>query len=286
MPAILLVLLAGNTALSLAEETAKTSKVTVEANQEKIPTSNSKSLLVIPSKWEAGFKESMHEASIEALHEKKGDKFMRARDFDAAISEYKKAFDVFGTRGLLRNLAEAYEAKGDYETALAYLQELLEHWPSPVTRPRGVLWENALEAANQGHFDQAAKIYESLLANAEDWERTRLQQRLDAMRAHTNPASQKTSVRADYMTPETSVITDYIVSGFKKKTGVNLQNNKMAYQRIREAAEKARGQLQTLEETEVYLPFITADQSGPKHLSMTITREELRKFSPEKSNNL
>ena len=70
-------------------------------------------------------------------------------------------------------------------------------------------------------------------------------------------------------------ILEWIVSEFRKETGIDLTKDKMALQRLKEAAEKAKMELSTLMETEINLPFITADASGPKHLLMKLTRAKL-----------
>jgi molecular chaperone DnaK len=67
-------------------------------------------------------------------------------------------------------------------------------------------------------------------------------------------------------------IIDWIVDEFKKEQGIDLSKDKMALQRLKEAAEKAKCELSTVQETEITLPFITADASGPKHLSQKLTR--------------
>ena len=67
-------------------------------------------------------------------------------------------------------------------------------------------------------------------------------------------------------------IIDWIVSEFKKENGIDLSRDQMALQRLKEAAEKAKMELSTLLETEINLPFITADATGPKHLQMKLTR--------------
>jgi len=67
-------------------------------------------------------------------------------------------------------------------------------------------------------------------------------------------------------------IIDWIIDEFKKETGIDLSRDQMALQRLKEAAEKAKIELSTLLETEINLPFITADASGPKHLVMKLTR--------------
>ena len=67
-------------------------------------------------------------------------------------------------------------------------------------------------------------------------------------------------------------LMDYIADGFKKEQGIDLRNDRLALQRLREAAEKAKIELSTTMETSINLPFITADQNGPKHLDMRITR--------------
>ncbi len=67
-------------------------------------------------------------------------------------------------------------------------------------------------------------------------------------------------------------VMDWIVDEFKKDQGIDLSRDRMALQRLKEAAEKAKMELSTVLETEINLPFITADASGPKHLSMKLTR--------------
>ena len=71
------------------------------------------------------------------------------------------------------------------------------------------------------------------------------------------------------------VLIDYITSQFKKETGIDLKKDKMAMQRIREAAEKAKVELSSTVQTDLNLPFITADASGPKHLTMSLSRAKL-----------
>jgi len=70
-------------------------------------------------------------------------------------------------------------------------------------------------------------------------------------------------------------IVDYIAEEFKKEHGIDLRKDKMALQRLKEAAEKAKIELSSTLETEINLPFITADASGPKHLVMKLTRAKL-----------
>jgi len=70
-------------------------------------------------------------------------------------------------------------------------------------------------------------------------------------------------------------LIDYIASEFKKESGIDLRNDKMAMQRLKEAAEKAKIELSNVLETDINLPFITADASGPKHLTMKISRSKL-----------
>ena len=67
-------------------------------------------------------------------------------------------------------------------------------------------------------------------------------------------------------------IIDWLVSEFKKEQGIDLLNDKMAYQRLKDAAEKAKKELSTMMEAQISLPFITMDATGPKHLEMKLTR--------------
>ena len=70
-------------------------------------------------------------------------------------------------------------------------------------------------------------------------------------------------------------LLNYLADEFKKETGIDLRGDRLALQRLKEAAEKAKIELSSAVQTEVNLPFITADQSGPKHLNMKLTRAKL-----------
>jgi len=70
-------------------------------------------------------------------------------------------------------------------------------------------------------------------------------------------------------------IMNYMIDEFKKEQGIDLHNDKMALQRLKEAAEKAKKELSTLHEAEINLPYITADATGPKHLTMKISRAKM-----------
>jgi len=72
-----------------------------------------------------------------------------------------------------------------------------------------------------------------------------------------------------------NVIVDYVAKEFKKQSGIDVRNDKMALQRLREACEKAKIELSNILETDINLPFITADASGPKHLVMKLSRAKL-----------
>ena len=74
------------------------------------------------------------------------------------------------------------------------------------------------------------------------------------------------------------ILIDYIAGEFKKESGVDVRNDKMAMQRLREAAEKAKVELSSSIATEINLPYITADQTGPKHLTMSLNRAKLEEL--------
>ncbi len=76
-------------------------------------------------------------------------------------------------------------------------------------------------------------------------------------------------------------IVAWLVAEFRKDQGIDLAGDKQALQRLTEAAEKAKVELSTLTQTNINLPFITADQSGPKHLDITLTRAEFERLSSE-----
>ena len=73
-------------------------------------------------------------------------------------------------------------------------------------------------------------------------------------------------------------IIEWIISEFKKSDGIDLSKDRMALQRLKEGAEKAKMELSTVMETDINLPFVTADQAGPKHLQMKLTRSKLEQL--------
>jgi len=78
-----------------------------------------------------------------------------------------------------------------------------------------------------------------------------------------------------------SVITNYLIDEFKKDNNIDLKQDKLALQRVREAAEKAKIELSSVSQTDINLPFITADKTGPKHLTLKITKSKLESLCEE-----
>lgn len=76
-------------------------------------------------------------------------------------------------------------------------------------------------------------------------------------------------------------VIDYIADEFKREHGIDLRNDRQALQRLKEAAEKAKIELSSMMQTEINLPYITADASGPKHLVMTLTRAKLEQLTAD-----
>ncbi|MFN3705128.1 MAG: molecular chaperone DnaK [Thermoflexales bacterium] len=76
-----------------------------------------------------------------------------------------------------------------------------------------------------------------------------------------------------------AVIIEWLINEFKKEQGIDLRNDRQALQRLKEAAEKAKIELSSMMETEINLPYITADQNGPKHLLMKLTRAKFEQMS-------
>ncbi len=76
-------------------------------------------------------------------------------------------------------------------------------------------------------------------------------------------------------------VIDWIVDEFRKDQGIDLRQDRMALQRLKEAAEKAKIELSSTQSTEINLPFITADASGPKHLTLTLTRSKLEQLTSD-----
>ncbi len=81
-------------------------------------------------------------------------------------------------------------------------------------------------------------------------------------------------------------VIDYLADEFKKDSGIDIRNDKMALQRLKEAAEKAKMELSSSMQTDVNLPFITADASGPKHLNIKLTRAKLESLVSDLLDNL
>ena len=76
-------------------------------------------------------------------------------------------------------------------------------------------------------------------------------------------------------------IIDFIADEFKRENGIDLRNDRQALQRLKEAAEKAKIELSTLMQTEINLPYITADASGPKHLVLNLSRAKLEQLTAD-----
>lgn len=77
------------------------------------------------------------------------------------------------------------------------------------------------------------------------------------------------------------IILEWLITEFKKDQGIDLKNDKMALQRLKEAAEKAKIELSSAQESDINLPFITADQSGPKHLQIKLTRSKFDQMTED-----
>ena len=78
-----------------------------------------------------------------------------------------------------------------------------------------------------------------------------------------------------------NAVVDYLISEFKKDSGIDLKTDKLALQRLKEAAEKAKIELSAAEQTDINLPFITADKTGPKHINLKMTRAKLEALVEE-----
>ncbi len=75
-----------------------------------------------------------------------------------------------------------------------------------------------------------------------------------------------------------NIIMDYLISEFKKSTSIDVSKDKMALQRLKEGAEKAKKELSSKKQTDINIPFLTADASGPKHMNITLTRSKLEQL--------
>ena len=81
-------------------------------------------------------------------------------------------------------------------------------------------------------------------------------------------------------------LIEYLADEFKKESGIDLHNDPLALQRLKEAAEKAKVELSSSSQTDVNLPYITADATGPKHLNVKVTRAKLESLVEELLNAL
>ena len=85
------------------------------------------------------------------------------------------------------------------------------------------------------------------------------------------------AIRTWVVTIGTALI-DHLIDEFKKEQGIDLRSDKMALQRLKEEAEKAKIALSSTQSTDINLPFITADASGPKHLNISLSRSKLEQI--------
>src|SRR3972149_12112272 len=76
-------------------------------------------------------------------------------------------------------------------------------------------------------------------------------------------------------------VIDWLIEEFKRETSIDLRQDRMALQRLKEAAEKAKCELSTAQQTEIVLPFISADASGPKHLNTVLARQKYEELTDE-----
>src|SRR5207237_3503013 len=76
-------------------------------------------------------------------------------------------------------------------------------------------------------------------------------------------------------------VIDWVCDEFRREQGIDLRQDRMALQRLKDAAEKAKIELSSVLQTEINLPFITADASGPKHLALTLTRAKLEQLTAD-----
>lgn len=186
-----IMLVTENSRSACAEETELRPFPSSESAQ-KTNTKNQKGnpqiIMSVPPEWAETYKQEMAKSALYDAHEKKGNEYMKEGKYDLALAEFQTTlqlsgkYDMIGFMSAHENLVRAYEALEEYQEALEHLAIVIRNWQSDFTRPKAEQWKNALEAAAQGHFDQAVQIYETLLAKAEDWERPQIRERLEAMR--------------------------------------------------------------------------------------------------------
>ena len=177
------------------------------------------------------------------------------------------------------------------ETAEAYLGEpvtpgghhrpgLLQRQPAPGhqgrrpdRRPRGAAHHQRADGggARLRHGQEARRHDRGLRPRRRHLRHLRAGDRRRRVRGEVAPTATPSSA-ARISTPR---VIDYLADEFRKEQGIDLRKDKLALQRLKEAAEKAKIELSSSKETEINLPFITADASGPKHLVMKLTRAKL-----------
>ena len=165
------------------QEAYEVLKKTAEKSASAAPATETKVIVSGPRKFTDSLLIEMQKLDVYEGYEKRAREHMRAGQYEAAISEYQSGRTKLGGTPFTQELADAYEAAGDFPKALEHVQELLKNWPSDVTRPKVESRKKALEVAADGQLEQAAKIYDGLLTKAENWERPLIQYRLEAMKA-------------------------------------------------------------------------------------------------------
>src|SRR6266508_4274415 len=125
----------------------------------------------------------------------------------------------------------------------------------------------------------SAMILQKMKADAEAKLGEKITQAVITVPAYFNDSQRQATKDAGKIAGlEVQRIINWIVDEFKKDQGIDLRQDRMALQRLKEAAEKAKIELSTTQSTEINLPFITADASGPKHLSLQLTRSKLEQL--------
>src|SRR4030042_2041084 len=129
----------------------------------------------------------------------------------------------------------------------------------------------------------SAMILQKMKQTAEDYLGEKVTEAVITVPAYFNDSQRQATKGNTHLGGEDfdQRIIEYIADEFKKEQGIDLRNDRMALQRLKEAAEKAKIELSSSLETEINLPFVTADASGPKHLTMKLPRAKLEALVAE-----
>ena len=157
-----------------------------------------------------------------------------------------------------------------------------ERTVSSIKREMGTAHKVTIDGKSYTPQEISAMILQKLKADAEAYLGEKVTQAVITVPAYFTDAQRQATKDAGKIAGlDVKRIIDWMVSSFKTETGIDLSSDKMAMQRLKEAAEKAKIELSGVTTSSINLPFITADQTGPKHLDLTLTRAKFDELTSD-----